>query len=810
MLTLDRPRTVLGYTVYRDDQSQELFYVVPNQPNFRLDDEGLPVFSYVEYRQPSQTVKGEPKDKLAGALCLFDVEFTVTDAEIKRVSDELLKITGRKASVNRPQYLWGSAQLLLPGGTGNPAIRITNLGKPSLVGSNVTSFNMEMSSQWAEIFKAGVDGGGGAIQVIYNLGTPARCGQLTVKIAYDVDQIRSFIEEISSNTPGSGKGFAQSVNEKFSTDRVGKIDIDFGAYDPKSSGTGPDAAATQAAIEATRKKVRDWALDTLSKQMEKELQELSGVSKEERDEFSKAAAKDAADHQITVRSPYGWFFYYYKNQPQERKSQLKNEYAKSSHFSVELHENYVIDFNIAPQGTLPAITSLKDRGGKKLDWKRFSTSLTLNRGFYEKRYFQISVQHSFGVDSPISYIEVRAHYGSFSDDRTFEEKNLSAWTIEANQEKTDEKLVYSYEVFYKNRSASFQSPRLTTADSNVILTDANLGVATLALNATMLAIRKGDCTSAQVEITHPNVKLPKQYRFVLDTGKGGSSQEESKGGKKRFDDDDASDAEKPTPGLQLLQSLALPVYIGEPKPFVCNVSYSFQDHNVWKDSVEIEGGSSLNLDYPFFRRVSILVEALTMHRAVKEVEVKVEYKDPASKYLRHTAVKLKQNDQSKEFSLGVPGDAAGEWSASGRVIYDTGQVRSFSRVLPIDGRLTIAAAAERPPAAVTETQEISIVVEAGADLWDVVRSIRNFQIKYEDPADPSYNSVMPVIKDIPADTEQLVSWDIEVGPDSFEGFSWEATFVFKDKKRAPQKVKSKSPGWVLIIDPPEIKGGGSV
>jgi hypothetical protein len=808
MLTLDRPRTVLGYTVYPDDQDNEQFYVVPNQPNFRLDDDGLPVFSYVEYRQPSQTVKDASKSTLEGALCLFDVQFIVADAEMKRIADELTKQLGGKKAVTRPQYLWGTAELLLPGGTGNPDIRVTNLGKPSLIGSNVTSFNLRMTSQWAEIFKAGMNGGKGSIQVVYNLGTPARCGEMNVSIEYNVDQVRKFIETIASGGAGTGKGFAQEVNEKFSTDRVAKIDIKFGQYEPKSGSATADAAAA-AVVEATRKKVRDWALETLSKQMEKELQELSGVSKEERESFSKAAAKDADEHKISVRSSYGWFWYYYKDQSQERKSQLKSEYGKSSHFSVSLHESYVIDFNIAPQGTLPAITSMKDRGGKVLDWKQFSSSLTLNHGFYEKRYFQISVQHTFAADSPIAYIEVRARYGSFRDDRTFDEKNLTGWTIEVNQEGAEEKLIYSYEVFYKNVGTSFQSPELSTVDSSVILTDADLGVATMSINATLLEILKGDCTAVQVEVTHPSVKVPKQYRFVLDTGKGETSKEKSDGGKDRFEDDDR-DAEKPTPGLQLIQSLARPVFIRNPKPFVCNVSYSFRDHTVWKDRVEVEVGSSLDLDYPFFRRVSIMVDSPTFDKDVQEIHVKVQYKDSAAKYIRYTNLKLTKRDLPKEFSLGVPGEADGTWSASGRVIYKKGQVRSFSGIVPSDDeRLMITAVKDRAPAEESETVETMIVIEAGADFWEVVRAVRNLVVKYEDPVDPSYKGKKAVAS-LEESADPLLEWPIEVGTNTPEGFSYEATITFKDKKRPNERLKGKTSEWVIMLDALALANGGGV
>lgn len=58
MLRIDTVQTLEGLQVYRDDAVATTHYVLPEQPRFRLDDEGRPVFRRWDTRWASK--EGRP------------------------------------------------------------------------------------------------------------------------------------------------------------------------------------------------------------------------------------------------------------------------------------------------------------------------------------------------------------------------------------------------------------------------------------------------------------------------------------------------------------------------------------------------------------------------------------------------------------------------------------------------------------------------------------------------------------------------------------------------------------------------------
>src|ERR1700742_3421311 len=85
MIQIDKVQQIEGVVVYGDESSISTFYLLPQQPGFRLDDRGNPVFKMLKYR----TAIDRPGGIKAGGFLIFDVEFVVDEAKLARVKPAL-------------------------------------------------------------------------------------------------------------------------------------------------------------------------------------------------------------------------------------------------------------------------------------------------------------------------------------------------------------------------------------------------------------------------------------------------------------------------------------------------------------------------------------------------------------------------------------------------------------------------------------------------------------------------------------------------------------------------------------------------
>src|SRR5947209_4308511 len=85
MLRIDKVQTLEGLQVYSDDAEPTTFYVLPEQPRFRVDDQGRPIFRFLQYKTPRPT----PDGKNGGGFVIFDVEFSVSAATESAIIDAL-------------------------------------------------------------------------------------------------------------------------------------------------------------------------------------------------------------------------------------------------------------------------------------------------------------------------------------------------------------------------------------------------------------------------------------------------------------------------------------------------------------------------------------------------------------------------------------------------------------------------------------------------------------------------------------------------------------------------------------------------
>src|SRR5580765_435812 len=159
MLYLYRTHTIAGLTVYEDDTDPAKFYVMPNQPQFRVDPQtNKPVFKFIKYLMPVN----RPDGSIGGGFLIFDSSFVIPAASRAQVQSELnalLKSRGLKdatgaaltAQTTVPTFTKGTASLTLLDSGGALVTKVESAGKPSLIGSLVCSFTAELSPEGAAV-----------------------------------------------------------------------------------------------------------------------------------------------------------------------------------------------------------------------------------------------------------------------------------------------------------------------------------------------------------------------------------------------------------------------------------------------------------------------------------------------------------------------------------------------------------------------------------------------------------------------------------------------------------------------------------
>ena len=185
---LGKQQQIEGLTVFGDDNRGNVFYVLADQPRFRVDDQTKkPAFKFIKY-----------KDKTSGGgFVISDCVFVVPDDKLKKIQDALDTQVQKlglkdahgqpmKAEIDRIPFTDATASLTLLDATqaagGTLVSRIESPAKPSLFGSMICPFTAELSPEGATVVEAAMKGSGGVMQISYDLHFPATFPPITGRV----------------------------------------------------------------------------------------------------------------------------------------------------------------------------------------------------------------------------------------------------------------------------------------------------------------------------------------------------------------------------------------------------------------------------------------------------------------------------------------------------------------------------------------------------------------------------------------------------------------------------------------------------
>jgi hypothetical protein len=450
MLKLDNVRTLEGLTVHGDDQSDHTFYILPERPTIsRLPTGGL-ALRFVEYGQLR-----EDGGKKFGGFVAFDTDLSVPDAAQQKIVQALQAEVDQRYQGRQPpavkiapiSWLDGTVSLNLQKGTLIESI--TAAARPSLVGTNIACFSLELSELGTAIFKETLStGSASAIQVIYHLKFYGRLPEMHAWGTWNASEFYSFFQDVNTE---DNFWCEDSYTEIQSSSRykndVTKTGFTFTANPDLSS---EDQARFEESIRAA---INTQLNDAVQRNLLQAIADVDPSVKELQE------GQDIEDIRRQIS-----------------KTQIAN-------VRVEWTEAKAIVTAKDPQGMLPTITTMTDAEGNALKWEDYYSKINVDE-FLKTVQVTVQVNADF-ADLPIHSVEVKLKYPHGPNAKTQEFTFTKADDVkkfETFVHNGIRKVFYSYKVNFKNSAFSFQSAERETDDTNLVIDVDDLGVLSVDIN----------------------------------------------------------------------------------------------------------------------------------------------------------------------------------------------------------------------------------------------------------------------------------------------------------------------------------------
>lgn len=479
-----------GVTVYQDSDQDFVFYAIPDLPQLRYGDDGKPVFLFLKYRDaPGDVTAGASR---GGGYVQFDTVLAVSEARLTQISATLQQAINAKyqaAGNNTPPKVQLAPASFIddkdtavaihtlqakPDGTGM-VTSVVGFGKPSLIGSNVASFSIDLTQDGAALLWQAFQMATLPVSVDYDIKFLAQIPALTMHIWLHAQQLHTYYEQINEDVdPGTCSdtdvSYTQIMQEEFSKYSVAGVDITSWPSDLD----GENAAD----VESFKQNMTDQGWSLLESTLKSDMT----------DKFTAETGADtgqASDYQNTVRSYLQSY---------------------SDDLDVMFTDNQVVKWPIHPQATLQGFLTTPGPDGKLPNKADFFKEISLDDPFFRMLQVQIHCNADFTND-PIYAVKVHVEYGSSNNPATFLAKDYvftDNTTVQTFQTYIDQTIgvnfTYSAVISYKNSTKTLQVAPKTSNETQLILGVNDFGY--LSLQIIAAAFNWDVVASAQVHIKY--------------------------------------------------------------------------------------------------------------------------------------------------------------------------------------------------------------------------------------------------------------------------------------------------------------------
>lgn len=708
MLMWDKPQTVEDITVYGDDRSPNVFYVFPNTPSFRKDENGSLVFKFLKYRNAVDRPNPANPNKKGGGFCIFDVEFTVPEDVLGKVKGKLQEqLDARFKNVNpKPKveigqlsYTRGAAKLQMLDSGGGLVEEIQSPGAPSLYGKMITPFTVELSPEGATLAEQALQDKGGVIQVIYDLFTPVKLPPVSVTVWFNAEKFMHFHQEVDIDWNFWGDdSYREKIQQEWRTSEAGGVEID------------PGTVTDQKVINA----VRDWGFQSLDDAVKRMvLADIPDVSADQR------KVPDGMEHvwrDQTVR--------------------------KVASFRRTFKEGQVMEWSPSPRGTLPNITSFKDKEGKPIKWSDFAKVVDLDDPFFKQLNVSVTANADF-EHIPIHSVDVHLDYHQGDKQRvddfhltTANDVGKFASFIENNAWKYK----YRYQVNYKGSDRTYKSPEVETDSKFLTINVGDTGFLEIRAQA-------GDLNFDQVE----RAQVVLQYE---DTSNNVPLIEDS------FTLDKAHTEHKFT------RLIFAPVK----NAYKYRVKYFMKDGKEYSVDWQEARSMQLFINDPFSANRTIGLRGIgDFENDIATIFVDLKYVDQKNTYSQKNSVALNKSTQFIDWTFPLIDETAGKVTYSGSIQFKDGKIEEFPEIETTKSTILVGKPRD-------ENEFLSVQVIP--DLLDFsLIKLAKIAFHYVDSANGIDARKDLVIKK--TDTS-LPPWNVRIQDKTKKTYEWQATYFMTD------------------------------
>ncbi|WP_127587749.1 hypothetical protein [Paenibacillus koleovorans] len=620
MLMWEKPELIEGCTVYRDHADTNMYYILPGQPGFRIDDNGHPVFKFIKYKFPVD----RPDGKKGGGFLIADVEFTVPEDKLAKIKATLqeridqswktrrLQPPAPQVKIGQMSFLRGTASITVLDNGGALVEQITSPGAPSLYGKMITPFTVELSPEGATLLEKAMQDKGGVVQVAYDLWMPVRLPAITATVWFSAEKLMEFHQAIDvEENFWSEDSYRETLQQKMIESNAGGVDINPGGV-------------TDAKVINT---VRDWAWKTMEDAVAKMiLGDIPPVDPKEANAWYTEHDIENINRDIVVR--------------------------KAVSFRRTYKEGAVMEWNPAPRGTLPNITSLKGRDGKLYEWKDYALEVDLNDPFFK----QLNVTARANADFeklPLDSVEVKITYKEGAEHAVKEyalrkPDDVGKFTTFIANNSYNYK--YSYQVNYKNASRSYQSPEFESDEQHLTISVGDTGIL-------LVDIATGDLNFDQVK----EASVTLQYE---DPGNGVALMEQ------------VFKLNKDHPAHNWTQVLVQP----KRNPYRYQVKYFMADGKEFKGDWQSSGSSQLFIDDPFSASKTVNIRGFgNFDTRIDTIFVDLEYRDETNGYMQNHSLALSKESTFEDWTFPVISDQSGQVAYSASIRFKDGTVEPIAK-----------------------------------------------------------------------------------------------------------------------------------
>ncbi len=615
MNRIDQELTIEGVTIYRDENQLNKFYVLPNQPRFRLDETANPVFKFIKYRNPID-MQGGGK---GGGFVIFDSEFVVPDKQMAKVQSALDDLVTKEENARKTQllgifmgsfpppaqvgqftYTRGTASLTLLDSGGALVEKIMSAGKPSLFGNNICSFTAALSPEGAAVVEAAMQGSGGVAQVAYDLYFMTKLPPIRGHVWFRAEKFYSYWQQMDKSEDhwwnGNSGELKDTRREQFTSSDSGGVDFNFDWVLPN--------AEEDAKI---KNKIRDWGWATL----------------------------DDAVKRLVLTDPTANTDTGLPDGVHHVTRDFQND--KQASFDRWFSESDAAEWHIVPQGTLPNITSYG------FDWKKFSVTVDADDKFFKTLNVNVGVNADFkkfginSVDVHLEYQEGTTHTVSNPDFHFTSADQRS--TFQSYIENNKWKFKYGYRVNYTGDSRVFDSGLIETDRTALTINVGDLGL--LSVEVIAGSINWDQVANAEVILSYQddaNSVGNLEQRYVI------------------------TKTETEFHWLEVIMAQRT-------KPYKYNVKYTMIDGQEFTMKDLEASSDQLYVDDPFYTKAIHVRSLGDLDKDISTIFVDLTYTDTTNNYVRNSSIALTKSIQFFDWTIPVLTGSTGKVGYSGKIKY---------------------------------------------------------------------------------------------------------------------------------------------